>query len=158
MGIRLGLTDEALQAGASNVWWPARMQKLASNPTTWLDGAHNPAAIDRLLKTLPEVGLDAGYTLVFGAHPKKDARPMLNRLAERAGHVWLTSADKLVPAESLSKFLPERAQVCVEPDAGAAVKAARALGKPVLVAGSLYLAGAVLSWAERAALPHPTNL
>lgn len=148
MGIRLGLTDEELAYGAANVQWPARMQRLFNTPATWLDGAHNPAAVARLIAMLPEVGLQPGYSLVFGAHPKKDARPMLCRLAEQAGHIWLTSADKLVSADSLQPHLRNRVNVHVVADAGAAMVAARAHGVPVLIAGSLYLAGAILKYVE----------
>ena len=71
MAVRLGVGEQAIAAGCQNVRWPARMQRLAESPVTWLDGAHKPAAIAKLLGTLPEVGLEPGYSLVFGAHPKK---------------------------------------------------------------------------------------
>ena len=145
---QMGFTQADITRGMNNVHWPGRMQKLATAPDTWLDGAHNPAAIDRLLKTLSELSIKPGFTLVFGAHPFKNTGPMLRRLAERAGAVILTTAPRLSTPTDLAAHLPNRAGVTLEPECGRALQKARALGRPVLIAGSLYLAGAVLRFLE----------
>ncbi|MFT7624658.1 MAG: dihydrofolate synthase/folylpolyglutamate synthase [Myxococcota bacterium] len=150
---RMGLTEAEIAEGVPKVRWPGRMQKLATGPDTWLDGAHNPQAVNRLLDTLTELNIEDGYTLVFGAHPFKNTRHLLNRLAARAGTVITTTAERLSPAAELAELLPDRPDVHVQPHVHKAVLAARRLGKPVLVAGSLYLAGALLGHLEN----HPLN-
>lgn len=142
--VRLGISDDAIAAGISGIRWRARLERLPGEPLTILDGAHNPAGIRKLVESLPEVGLAPGFTLVFGAHPKKDAGPMLRRLAALAGTVVLTEAPLLRAATRLVRLLPNHPDLHVIADCSEAVRAARALGRPVLIAGSLYLAGAVL--------------
>ena len=142
--VRMGLSDHAIATGLQRVRWPARMQKIGDQPPTWLDGAHNLQAVGRLKKTLAEVGVGAGYTLVYGAHTRKNAPAMLRRLAENAGLVITTTAEHLYDPQELADSLAGRGRVLVEPDPGKAVQRAQAEGQPVLVTGSLYLAGAVL--------------
>ncbi|MBT9555119.1 MAG: bifunctional folylpolyglutamate synthase/dihydrofolate synthase [Myxococcales bacterium] len=142
--VHLGVSAEAIAAGITGIRWRARLERLPGQPLTILDGAHNPAGIQKLIASLPEVGLVPGFTLVFGAHPKKDAGPMLRRLASLAGSVVLTEAPLLRDANRLARLLPRHPDLQVIPDCSEAVRVARSLGRPVLIAGSLYLAGAVL--------------
>lgn len=151
--VRLELPTAAIAAGIERVRWRARLERLDGPVPTWLDGAHNPDGVRRLIASFPLIGLAPGFTLVFGAHPKKDAGPMLRRLAHTAGHVVLTSAPLLRDPRRLARALPGRSHVHVEPDPGAAVALGRSFGAPVLIAGSLYLAGAVLGALEGGADP-----
>ena len=144
----LGFTQAEVAEGMCTVRWRARLERLPGEPATYVDGAHNPDGVAALLAALPAVGLGPGYTLVFGAHPKKDAGPMIRALAENAGDVVLTTAPLLQPPEGLAAHLEGRGRVRIAPDPGGALALARSLGRPVLVAGSLYLAGAVLASLE----------
>ena len=148
LSVRLGLDEAAIGAGMEQIRWRARLERLPGSPETWLDGAHNPVGVAALIRALPTIGLAPGFTLVFGAHPKKDAGPMLRRLAELAGEVVLTSAPLLRAARTLVGALPGRRGVSVVEDPAEAVARARSLGEPVLIAGSLYLAGAILAGLE----------
>lgn len=142
--VRLGVRPDAIAASVERVWWPARMQRVEGDPVIWIDGAHNPAAVTQLLETLQQADLEPGYTLVFGAGPKKAAESMLRRLARNAGQVVISTADRLRPAEEVARLssCPPHARICPEP--ADALAAARSFGKPILIAGSLYLAGAML--------------
>ncbi|MFT5432747.1 MAG: dihydrofolate synthase/folylpolyglutamate synthase [Myxococcota bacterium] len=142
--LRLGLDDAAIAAGVTRVHWPARLQRIDGDPVVWIDGAHNPVAVTRLLESFDEAGITDGYTLVFGAGPGKEAANMLARLSARAGQVVLTTVERLRTVEDLAALstCPEGAHPVADP--AAALKLARSFGQPVLVAGSLYLAGAVL--------------
>ena len=146
--LRMGFDAETIGAGLQAVRWPARMQQIPGDPPTWIDGAHNPDAIRALLKTMEEIGIADGFTLVFGAHPRKNTGRLLRRLAARAGSVVLTTAERLETVDELRAQLPDRRDVRTDPNCGRALQTARLLGKPVVVAGSLYLAGAVLGWLE----------
>ena len=103
----------------------------------------NGSGKSSLLKIM--AGIDDGFTLVFAAHPKKDVTPMIRRLAAHAGHVILTTTPPLRAPEEIAAMLAGRANVEIQVDPVAALAKARAMGAPVVVAGSLYLAGAILA-------------
>ena len=62
---------------------PGRLQTIAGDPLTIIDGAHNPAAVDALAESLDEVVGGRALTLVFGVLDDKDAAAMLARLLRR---------------------------------------------------------------------------
>jgi dihydrofolate synthase / folylpolyglutamate synthase len=122
--------------------WPARFQRLRDGPVahgraTWIDGAHNAAAAAALAAILADRG---PMHIVLGILANKDADAIVAALAPHA--LSLT----FVPVPDHAHHRPEdlthrfggRAAPSVE-------KALAGLPKPRLVAGSLYLAGAVLA-------------
>ena len=160
----LGLDERALEAGLRNVEWPARMQHLTSGPLPeilgegaelWLDGGHNPAAGDMLadtLATLDERSPKPVY-LIVGMMGQKDA---LGFLAPFRG---LVRAIYTVPIPGAHEA-PHNEENLAEVARGAGMQALdrknviNALEtiaglsqgpKRVLICGSLYLAGHVLS-------------
>jgi dihydrofolate synthase/folylpolyglutamate synthase len=131
-----------------------RLQRLAGDPPTVIDGAHNPDAIAALLESLPEV-LPAGapLALVLGVLEDKDAAAMLAPLLEVCERAWFTappSSRALSPAalQSLARQLGFEDASC-EPDPARALEAARAWalerGASVLATGSVYLVGDLLA-------------
>jgi len=160
----LALDERALEAGLRNVEWPARMQHLTSGPLReilgegaelWLDGGHNPAAGDMLadtLATLDEKSPKPVY-LIVGMMGQKDA---LGFLAPFRG---LVRAIYTVPIPGANEA-PHSEENLAEVARGAGMQALdrknviNALEtiaglsqgpKRVLICGSLYLAGHVLS-------------
>jgi dihydrofolate synthase / folylpolyglutamate synthase len=160
----LSFDERAIEAGLRNVEWPARMQRLTSGPLAelvgedtelWLDGGHNPAAGDMLADTLamldeksPKpvylvVGMMGGkdalgflapfrglvraiYTVpIPGSHEAPHSEEQLAEIARNAG---IQSLDRKNVIDALQTI------------AGLA-----AGPKRVLICGSLYLAGHVLS-------------
>ena len=102
-----------------------------------LDGAHNPHGARALADTLRSLGLRP--VLVIAASADKDLAALAAALRPAVSHVVATryqqerSAD---PAQLAQIFGGEAA-----PDLEHAVARARALGSPVLIAGSLFLVG-----------------
>ena len=103
------------------------------------DGAHTPEAVDWLLERLPEPG---EYVVVASILCDKDADGMLERLA-RAGRILVatsSSNDRSLSAREVAvrarNWFPT-VEVADRP--GDALGLARALGRRVLVTGSLYL-------------------
>ncbi|MGO4683202.1 bifunctional folylpolyglutamate synthase/dihydrofolate synthase [Hyphomicrobium sp. 2TAF46] len=160
----LAIDERALEAGLRNVEWPARMQHLTSGPLPeilgegaelWLDGGHNPAAGDMLadtLATLDEKSPKPVY-LIVGMMGQKDA---LGFLAPFRG---LVRAIYTVPIPGAHEA-PHSEENLAEVARGAGMQALdrknviNALEtiaglsqgpKRVLICGSLYLAGHVLS-------------
>ncbi len=142
--VRLGYSERQIGEGMRHVRWPGRCHFLPGTPPVLVDGAHNPDGVRALVNSLPEFDIAPGYTLVFGAHPKKDISRMLKRMAETAGRIILTTVPRLLKPNEVAAFMGRRMGVSTESNLAAALASARALGKPVVVAGSLYLAGAVL--------------
>ncbi|HEX5310149.1 MAG TPA: Mur ligase family protein [Solirubrobacteraceae bacterium] len=145
--------EQLVLDAAAQVRVAGRLQTIASDPLTVLDGAHNPAAADALAVALPELlgAREAG--LVMGVLEDKDAAGMLARLLPRFERAWFTappSSRALSPAAlaSLARQLGFDRAVC-EPDPAAALAQARAWaaerGGAVVATGSVYLVGALLA-------------
>ena len=141
-----GLPEEALLRGLETARWPARLQRLSETPEVWLDGGHNPAAGQVLAEWL--AGRAKRFDLVVGMLDTKDRGRFLAELAphvERTVTVPVPGSAASVPAEALAE-----AARAAGMDAAAAADVETALARlggvrPVLIAGSLYLAGAVLA-------------
>jgi dihydrofolate synthase/folylpolyglutamate synthase len=139
---RIMVSEQAIGAGASSARWPARMQRLGSGPLTalvsqplWLDGGHNPSAGAAIA-----AHFDGPLHLVIGMIEGKDPRAIIDPLAGRIRSLTV---------------VPVRGHEChpasaFDPDARAASDVEDALlhipsdDFPILIAGSLYLAGEVL--------------
>ena len=155
-GVRVDAHAEV--QGLSSVVWPGRFQLVGEDLV--IDGAHNPSAIETLVATWREVYGDVWASLVFGAVLDKDIEALLLALRSIADEVWL------VPVNNVRGASPEELRPMAEAarfatihdgPVEASLAAARAGGRPVLVAGSLFLAGEVLALLEGAARPQATS-
>ena len=149
--------EDAVRRAAAETIVQGRLQIVAEDPLTVLDGAHNPDATRALIEALPEV-LDARpprpLALVLGVLEDKDAASMLGELLGVCERAWFTappSSRALSPAalQSLARQLGFDAVVC-EPQPWRALaeaqRWARARGEnaAVLATGSVYLVGDLL--------------
>jgi dihydrofolate synthase / folylpolyglutamate synthase len=142
-----GRLDPArLRDAAQAVRTPGRLEVVAREPLTVLDGAHNPAGAKALADALPEVVGDRRMVGVMSVLDDKDASSMLETLLPLFEEVVFTRSSRpgaLPPAtlESLARQLGgPPAQV--EPSPQAALAAARELAGrdgAVVVTGSIYL-------------------
>jgi dihydrofolate synthase/folylpolyglutamate synthase len=151
LGERWGIAvDEvAVRAGMAAARWPGRLELLDGAPLglrrVLLDGAHNPDGARALARALADLGLRRP-TIVFGAMRGKDVRGALRELAALdPGFVFTRVEDPgaYKPADLLAEWLAvggRAGRVAATPRA--ALEAA-ADADPVVVAGSLYLVGAV---------------
>lgn len=143
----------AVEAGLSSARWPGRLQWIEDGDGQILiDGAHNPAGARALASYLLESGL-APLPLVFGVMQDKAVDGMLAALAPVARPLIATRApgSRALDAESLARHAASFGiDVVAEPDPVAALARARQGRRPVAVAGSLFLAGAVLEHLGRA--------
>ncbi|HEX5239335.1 MAG TPA: folylpolyglutamate synthase/dihydrofolate synthase family protein [Sphingomicrobium sp.] len=124
------------------VRWPARFERLHDGPltngkATWIDGAHNAAAAEALAGILAERG---PMHIVLGILANKDAEAIVAALRPHA--LSLT----FVPVPDHEHHDPEDLKRKFGGRMASSVTQALAdLPEPRLVAGSLYLAGAVLA-------------
>lgn len=148
------LDEETVRRGVAATRWPGRLQTVprpGSRPLL-VDGAHNPAGAGAVAAHLDAAGLAGRVDLVFGALSDKAVEEMFAPLAKRAGRVVLVApaSPRAIPPETLAarlgrKDLPRAASLA---EALALLEGAED-DAPILVAGSLVLAGEALALIER---------
>ena len=156
-GRSLPVTEAHLRDGLAGARWPGRLEWFAGaagGRGVLLDGAHNPAGARALARALAELGV-RGFPLVFGAMRGKRVSAVLRALAPLDPRPVFTSvADPHAhsPEELLRiwrRAIPDArgtaaGRVAADPATALSVAADLApVRGPVVVAGSLYLVGAV---------------
>jgi dihydrofolate synthase/folylpolyglutamate synthase len=150
---KLRVPVSALTAAMGWADWPARLQHLASGPLVgnrevWLDGGHNPSAARQIALWAKREFMDGRpLHLVFASLATKDPTGMLEPFRNLAAHVHA------VPIPDHSCFSPDdlvdvATELGFAADAHDDVEDALANAPPdarVLIFGSLYLAGTVLT-------------
>jgi len=144
---RLRVDERALRAGLARVRWPGRLDVVQGSPRVVLDGAHNREGVAALLAALPAVLGGRRPHLLFAALADKPWRDMAAQLAPHVASVIATSVGgaRGVPARDLAAaFAGVPASAEPEPRrAFARLVASGDRATPILVAGSLFLVGAV---------------
>lgn len=146
----LGVSARGAVSGIRDARWPGRLQEVPGAPRLLLDGAHNPDAARALAAHLEGSG---DFVLLFAAMADKDVEAMAAALFPLARAVVLATLDEERAASS--EELSLRTGAGGAPRAGSAAEGlaiARRLAGPegrVVVAGSLYLVGAVLDALDR---------
>jgi len=161
----LGLASDprAVRRGLEMTRWPGRLQLVPGSPSILLDGAHNAAAAEALAAHLALRG-GPKPVLLFAAMADKDVIGMLGPLAPHVASVVTTRPDVLRAADSRDLAVAARAlgiPAGAEPEPPKALERVRGLAGPgglVLVAGSLYLVGAVAAVLEGGAAPGPVSM
>jgi dihydrofolate synthase/folylpolyglutamate synthase len=143
--------EDAVGDGLASTRWPGRLQVIAEGPRVILDGGHNPAAMVKAGAALRRLIGSESLVAVFAMLSERDPVQLL-------GALRTLSPDAVVFTEPASThghaITPERlasvygAGAHVARRASVALDQARALAGAsgnVLVCGSLYLVGEVLS-------------
>jgi dihydrofolate synthase/folylpolyglutamate synthase len=142
------VSEQAIRDGLARVRWPGRLEIVASDPLVVLDGAHNADGMESLCRELPALLAGRSTHALFGVMKDKDWPPMVRRLAPLCRSVVVTEV--LPPRGQVGGPLADafrswcEARVEVDP-----VRAWRMLraevrgGEAIVVAGSLFLVGAV---------------
>jgi dihydrofolate synthase/folylpolyglutamate synthase len=144
----LRVSEQAIRSGLASARWPGRLELLDGRSVglgrVLLDGAHNPAGAASLAAALNGLGLERP-TIVFGAMRAKDVRGVLRALAPIQPRFIFTRVDD--PGASEPEELARAwRSLSGRPSTVAATPEdalARADADPIVVAGSLYLVGAV---------------
>ena len=142
-----GVDEATLRRGLAEARWPGRMELLDGSPLglgrVLLDGAHNPDGAAALAAALGELGLRQP-TIVFGAMRGKDVTGSLRALAALEPRFVFTRVDDPgahAPGDLARAWRRLGGTARVAGDPAEALRVAD--GDPVVVAGSLYLVGAV---------------
>ncbi len=161
------LTPAAIRAGLAAVRWPGRLEHICLDRQSraaveqvratdkgaicyLLDGAHNPAGVESLVLTLRQEYEYKRLIVVWGAMLDKDLGNTLPLIAELAAILLLTrpEGERAATPEQLLENLDaetrKRCECIAQVDqALARAEALAEVGDLIVVAGSLYLVGAV---------------
>lgn len=160
------VSDAALHAAPLWATWPARLQRLVDGPLVeritgsdphsrepraiWLDGGHNPAAGAMLSEHFTNERLAGGkLILLIGMLANKDVAGFLAPFRDRIAAIHSVPVEGHAHHDATAFALLARdwgIDHHPHQDIHAAASAIGEMGstQPVLIAGSLYLAGAVL--------------
>lgn len=152
--------ERVARRGLGEVRWPGRLEPVGEAPLVLLDGAHNPDGAAALAAACRELLPGRTVRLVCAVLADKAVESILAELVPCAAEVFATSVDtpRALPAPELAAAVTRVAErldpehplpVHTVPDpveaVGGALRCASA-EEVVLVAGSLYLVGAVRPW------------
>jgi len=151
------LDEEAIREGLAATRWPGRLQVIARRPRVILDGGHNPAAMVKAGVSLRRLIGSERLVAVFAMLSERDPVELLGALRTlKPDSVVCTEPESAqghaISAERLASIYGPGAHA--ERPAGAALEAAKGLARAsgnVLVCGSLYLVGEVLSLRDQRA-------
>ena len=140
------LGEGTICAGLQKTRWPARCQLVDRGgglPPILVDGAHNPPGAEVLAAEVRRRWPGGAVTLVFGALSDKRVADMAKILGSGMAAVLLApvpseraaTADELRAAAPVGRLMTSLAEALAEADR---------LGQPIVVAGSLFLAGEAL--------------
>ncbi len=129
------------------VSWPGRLQKVASSPDIYLDGAHNPHGIRALVPELERLKGDRHLILLLGVMKDKRIKEMTSRLAPLADEIIVTQAplDRACLPERLAEEIRIHCpKVTVTDSVADALTLARERAQAedlIFLTGSLYCVG-----------------
>jgi len=135
--------------GLRSAVWRGRLEVISQRPLVLLDGAHNPAGARALASFIQDELPGRRVRLVYASMRDKAMREISEILFPLAAEIYLTRPDQARAAsadEILAAIGSRPPQVVIEPVPARALEkacAASAPGDVVLVAGSLFLVGAI---------------
>ncbi len=142
------VTEPAIREGLVRTAWEGRLERVATAPDIYLDGAHNPASAKRLAAAVREL-LPAyrKLALVIGILGDKDYRKIVNELVPLADRVVVTKAQyaRALDVQTLAGEIRKlHHEVTAADTVGEAISLARndaSVDDLILVTGSLYVVG-----------------
>lgn len=107
-GRGFSIDDQQAMSGLSKVRLPGRMQMISEDPRILVDGAHNAASIDALIRAIGQHIPYDSMIVIFGCQKDKDIPGMLRRLqlgADKMIFVETGSPRSADPAELAAQYV-----------------------------------------------------
>jgi dihydrofolate synthase/folylpolyglutamate synthase len=147
-GRGIAINDTRAMEGLAKVQLPGRMEMLTQTPRVIVDGAHNAASLDALMKAIGQHIPYDSMVVIFGCCSDKDVPGMLERITSGADKVIFTKVDNIRsadPNELAARYVElygKMAQVASSLEDALAI-ANRAVTKEdlITITGSFYLVG-----------------
>jgi len=139
------LTEQARRKGLATVFWPGRFQRVDARIV--LDGAHNPAASQRLVETWEECVGKERPTIIFGGLQEKDLRKMISLLSKIAARFYIVpvQSNRAAAADEIQSLIPEQVPSSTFTSVTDALLLAQQSTEMILITGSLFLIGEVMA-------------
>lgn len=141
------ITKNSIETGVARTRWRGRLERIrVEGKDVWIDGAHNLHAA-KAIAPFVDARIKRPRTLVFGIMQDKDVSGVIETLVPLFDEVITTEPypPRNVDAGALAHRLSSGA--IAEPvPAKAFERALRLRGRSILIAGSLYLAGAAIEY------------
>jgi dihydrofolate synthase/folylpolyglutamate synthase len=144
------VTLDHVRRGLARTTIRARLETISTRPLVLVDGAHNPASMALLARTIRDVAPRGPRVFVVGMAADKDVTGCLRRLRDAADLVLTTTSGQAratTPADLArrARAVGLVARAAADP-AAALAEAKRRAGRAgvVVVTGSLYLCGRFL--------------
>ena len=146
----LVVTEQAIQNGLANAVHPARCQVLRKEPLILLDGAHNPQGATALAGTLQSFLGDQKAVGVCGVMSDKAAKELASAMGNRLCNLIAVTPNtpRALPAEQLTEQFATFCETTTAAVDAALLKNLWDETRPVVIFGSLYLAGEILTLLE----------
>jgi dihydrofolate synthase / folylpolyglutamate synthase len=147
-GRGFAISDTKAMEGLAKTTMPGRMEIISTNPRVLVDGAHNAASLDALMKAIGQHIPYDSMVVIFGCCADKDVPGMLDRITAGADKVIFTKVDSVRtanPDELAARYVElygKMAQVARSLDEALAI-ANRAVTREdlICITGSFYLVG-----------------
>ena len=152
---------ESVYAGLKNVQWQGRIQRIRSSPIVVLDGAHSPASMEALCRTLSQNFRYSRVTFIVSLMKDKNLIAIGTVISQMADFVIATQIPdnpRVMSAEALQdswENVCEKITACPTPEE--AITMALSDASPtdlICVTGSLYLVGQALEIFRPISLNH----
>ncbi|MDP3921436.1 MAG: cyanophycin synthetase [Candidatus Omnitrophota bacterium] len=141
--------DKAIRSGLRAKNWPGRFEQVVGSPEFVIDSAHNPSAVQALVKSLRMIYGTRDRVLIFGVARDKNSGAMLRYFSRFFSNVILTKLPNIRSQEMgvlLTQARRYFEKVLPAAKTSEAMSLARKSVSPkgvVVVAGSFYLSGEV---------------
>jgi len=144
----LNINNQTIEAGLAKASWPGRMQIISSNPYILIDGAHNPSGVMALYQSLVAEFPKEKFSFIMAVMADKDYVQMAKIISPVAERVFTMTADssRALQAQELANSLMQiglTAESCQTFEES--IKEASSYNEKIIVFGSLYFIGDVLS-------------
>ena len=149
------VSPEAMREGLCHVRWKGRLEAICFDPPIILDGAHNPGAVQQIVRMLSQD--EDICSLLFAVCSDKDYESMISMLSTLPWkHIYITKietargAGVATVADCFSRY--SQAPITIYDTSGEAFEEAcgrLGQGEKLLCLGSLYLAGELKEHLDR---------
>jgi dihydrofolate synthase/folylpolyglutamate synthase len=86
-------SEDNIKRGLKIAQKAGRLERIASNPIIYIDGAHNVEGIKSLVETMNNRFLDKEIKILFSALKDKNTREMLKELRDITNNIVMTTFD-----------------------------------------------------------------
>lgn len=142
----LSISEDALRRGLVATRWPARFERLGTDPVVIYDGSHNPQGVRAAVDSIRGIFGERRVALLSGVLADKDYCHMADMLAEVGECAFCVTppSPRALSADRWAATLAERGVTADAYDSmsralAAAYEHCRATGTPLVALGSLYM-------------------